>query len=155
MEQATSRSYTKGLDVSKTVAILQLREVKQSPSQRIWIIGIIIALTGSGIVWLIWVMSPGTNYPCICWPKRTHEEGHEINKSNTELQVEPKEMSDTTEDAPGENPGCHSHPTVFVQHGWVEVHYPWGWQHPDPFHVCSMVDDKPGTIRWKSTGGHY
>ena len=43
MEQATSRSYTKGLNVRKTVAILQHREVKQSPSPRIWIIGIVIA----------------------------------------------------------------------------------------------------------------
>ena len=124
MEQANSRSYTKGLNVRKTVAILQHREVKQSPSPRIWIIGIIIALTGSGIVWLIWVMSPGTNYPCIRRPKRTHEEGHELNKSNIELQVEHKEMSDTTEDTPGENPGGHSHPTVFVQHRRVEAHYP-------------------------------
>jgi len=124
VKRATPRSYTKGLDVSKTVAILQHWEVKQSPSPRIRIIGIIIALTGSGIVWLIWVMSPGTNYPCIRRSKRTHVVGQELNKSNTELQVEPKEMSDTTEDAPGENPGGHSHPNVFVQHGRVEADYP-------------------------------
>ena len=110
--------------MSKTLTILQHRETKQVPSSRIWITGIIFALPRAGIVWLIWAKSPGANYPCTRQPKRTHVMGQELNKSNILLQVEPKEMSDTTEGASGENPGSYSHPTVFVQHGRVATPRP-------------------------------
>jgi len=102
VERATSRSYTQGLGVSKTVAVLQNREVDRSPSPRVWILGIVVVLAGLGILWIIWVKSPGVNYPCIRQPNRAHVEGKELNKSNLGLQVELKEIGDNSRGTPGE-----------------------------------------------------
>ena len=65
VERATSRSATQGLDVGKAVTALKSREINHPPSPKVWILGIVVALTGLGIVWLIWFTSPGINYTCI------------------------------------------------------------------------------------------
>jgi len=103
--------------------VLWNRELKRSPSPRVWVLCIIILLVGLGIQWLILVKSPGVNYPSIRQPKRTHVAGKELNKPNIGLQVE-LEISESSGCAPGETPGGHSQTTVFVQHGRVKADDP-------------------------------
>jgi hypothetical protein len=125
VERATSRSATQGLGVGKAVTVLQSPEINHPPSPKVWILGIVVALTGLGIVWLIWFTSPGINYPCIRQPKRTHVvSGQELNESNVGFQVESEGKEENAGDAAGEVPRSQSQPTVFVHHGRVKADCP-------------------------------
>jgi hypothetical protein len=63
--RATSRTNAQGIDVSKTIMALRGREVIHPPSSQLWIMSIIVAVAGLGIVWILWITSPGENCPCI------------------------------------------------------------------------------------------
>ena len=64
------------------------------------ILGIVVASTGLGIIWLIWFMIPGINYSCIRQPKYTHAvAGKGLIESNIGFQVEPQRKEQCSGDA--------------------------------------------------------
>ena len=88
VERATSRIATQEIDMSKTIMALRGREVIHPPSSQLWIVGI-VAVAGLGIVWIIWIMSPGTNYPCIRrLNNKPHVQETGLTESNIAFQVE-------------------------------------------------------------------
>jgi hypothetical protein len=54
VERATSRGHTQGLDVDRVVTALRSETVYHSSTREIWILGIIVALAGLGILCIIW-----------------------------------------------------------------------------------------------------
>jgi len=89
VERATSRIATQGIDVSKTIMALRGREVIHPPSSQLWIVGIVVVIAGLGIIWMIWIMSPGTNYPCIRRLKnKSHVQETGLTDTNIAFQVE-------------------------------------------------------------------
>jgi len=68
---------------------LRGREVIHPLSSQLWIVGIIVVIAGLGIIWMIWIMSPGTNYPCIRRLKnKSHVQETGLTETNIAFQVE-------------------------------------------------------------------
>lgn len=54
VERASSRGYTRGVDVSKVVTALRSREIYYQLPRGTWILAIVLAFAGHGILWFIW-----------------------------------------------------------------------------------------------------
>ena len=118
VEQAVSRGHTQGLDVSKVVTALRSRESSRPPSRITWIISIAVALTGLGIVWLIWSKSAKIIYICGRQLKHAQEVSNlTANKNDVGLQMESERSREREEEVMEGSSGIQLQPTAFVQHG--------------------------------------
>jgi len=100
VERAASRSYTREIDVSKTIVTLQNQGITHLSSLKIWIISVAVIVTGLVILWIIWIKSPCENCPCI---RRKHNTPNmvelELNESNVAFQVVTERSTGHAEDS--------------------------------------------------------
>ena len=128
LEQATSRSYTQGVDVNKIVTTLHGKETERQSTHWLWIIGVVVIFLGVGILWFIWFKLPTRH--CLCmWkcPQKPKQPSimtttQPLNTHNTELQITREE--DTAETTNAEQEASTAEvsrsqvlTTVFVRHG--------------------------------------
>ena len=100
VERAASRSYTRGIDVSKTIVTLQNQGMTHSSSLKMWIISVAVIVTGLAILWIIWIKSPGENCPCIRRKRNTPNMVElELNESNVAFQVVTERSTGRAEDS--------------------------------------------------------
>ena len=104
--------------MSKVVTALRSRESSRPPSRNTWIISIAVALTGLGIVWLIWSNSTKIIYICGRQLKHAQEVSNQTaNKNDVGLQMESEQGREREEEVLEGSSGIQLQPTTFVQHG--------------------------------------
>jgi hypothetical protein len=113
VERATSRSQTRGVDVTRFTAALRAEDDRHVSTRWLWAIGALVVLSCIAVVWLVWYKLLGMCCPnrkyCTGRPGRSRSKGDKqiMNTCDTGLQVLPsggRELMASTGTSDGEGP---------------------------------------------------
>jgi hypothetical protein len=123
-ERASSRGYTRNLDVDKVAAMLRGGEINHSSSSKFWVIIGIVVFIGLGVLCFGWYIYKTKHYPCGSGSRDPQENTtvmQEMNESENKLQVQTDDAGSSglrlDETKAKEKEEIEMVPTLFVRPG--------------------------------------